>query len=372
MALTATQVERLADVLVYGREQRLVRDLRDALIKSIATRGRLTATELYHVERLADLNADELARILNRHSRHIDYEIRTEVWAILQDAQAADAARMALGYGIGLEAPVAAGISAVGRQAAQGIAAMVNRRNLAMVGEANTIFRRVVTQALTEHIHGAVPTERIIRDATSELSREVGMVRYASGVRNHVDVAIRRILYTEVPQANARMKTRLLDYYGHDLVVTSSHATARPSHYPWQGKVFSLHGRTPGYTTLADGTGYGTAEGLLGPNCRHTFDIYFPGDEVRRPELTEAENERLYEATQKQRDLERRIRQTKRDIRALEQAGVDTTDARLRLGSQQRQVRELVAREDLPRRSVRERAYGIGSQPRALSADPRV
>jgi len=78
-----------------------------------------------------------------------------------------------------------------------------------------------------------------------------------------------------------------------------------------------------------------------------------------------------YEATQKQRRHERRIRETKREIHALQIAGLDDTSARLRLGNQQRKLKAYTDKHGLPRLPHREKAYGIGSQPRALRKDPR-
>lgn len=78
-----------------------------------------------------------------------------------------------------------------------------------------------------------------------------------------------------------------------------------------------------------------------------------------------------YEATQKQRRHERRIRETKREVHALQLAGLDDTSARLRLGNQQRKLKAYTDKHGLPRLPHREKAYGIGSQPRALRKDPR-
>lgn len=78
-----------------------------------------------------------------------------------------------------------------------------------------------------------------------------------------------------------------------------------------------------------------------------------------------------YEATQKQRRHERRIRETKREVHALQLAGLDDTSARLRLGNQQRKLKAYTDKHGLPRLPHREKAYGIGPQPRALRKDPR-
>ena len=66
---------------------------------------------------------------------------------------------------------------------------------------------------------------------------------------------------------------RLLEH-GHDLVKVSSHAGSCEKCAPWQGKILSLTGRTPGYPTLEEAR----AEGLFHPNCRHAYSLYIDLD----------------------------------------------------------------------------------------------
>jgi hypothetical protein len=86
------------------------------------------------------------------------------------------------------------------------------------------------------------------------------------------------------------------------------------------------------------------------PNCRHTKWGIFLG---QAPLMTEEQLAQLdkdvvfngktytaYEATQKQRAMERDIRQSKRRIAALEAAGIDTTEAQAKLKAQNKAYRE--------------------------------
>lgn len=91
-----------------------------------------------------------------------------------------------------------------------------------------------------------------------------------------------------------------------DLIIVSDHMGTCPVCAPWQGKVLSISGQTPGYTTL----GEAKAAGLFHPNCVHTLTGYIPG-------LTETEvkwpyNPKQYEYEQQQRANERAIRKWKR------------------------------------------------------------
>lgn len=106
------------------------------------------------------------------------------------------------------------------------------------------------------------------------------------------------------------------------------------------GKVYSLRGQTKGYKTLVDGCGYGTATGLCGVNCRHTFFPYYRGSKkvYSNKELTKLKNEKVkyngemyteYQVSQIQRKFERSIRNSKKDIAGLEGAMTSTTNEEL-------------------------------------------
>ncbi|MCD8049580.1 MAG: phage minor capsid protein, partial [Clostridia bacterium] len=117
---------------------------------------------------------------------------------------------------------------------------------------------------------------------------------------------------------------------GCDLVEVTAHYGARPSHAEWQGQVYSLSGETQGYDKLSDATGYGTGDGLMGWNCRHSFAPFFEGSkrsytdeqlrEMKEHTVTyNGEKMTDYEASQLQRSMERDIRKTKRELTALDE-----------------------------------------------------
>lgn len=138
---------------------------------------------------------------------------------------------------------------------------------------------------------------------------------YASKHRNRADVALRRVLRTEANQTSARITDDWLDTLDIDLVETSAHMGARPEHFVWQGKVFSRSG-AKGYPDFVLSTGYGTVTGLCGANCRHSYGPYF--EEAGQTEwgvnVDDKENERIYDLNQKQRALERNVRDKKRKL----------------------------------------------------------
>lgn len=66
-------------------------------------------------------------------------------------------------------------------------------------------------------------------------------------------------------------KNRILEG-GNDLVKVSTHAGACEKCQPWEGKILSLTGETPGYPTLQEAK----EAGLFHPNCGHAYGLYLP------------------------------------------------------------------------------------------------
>jgi hypothetical protein len=128
------------------------------------------------------------------------------------------------------------------------------------------------------------------------------------------------------------------------------------------------------YPNFYEVTEYGTVTGLMSTNCRHFFDVYFPGI-TELPELPEKlsngmTNEQFYEATQKQRYLERQVRKTKGDVDMLQRAaarGANNSEtlavARLKLGRQQGLLNAYVEKNGLIRSPWRERAFATMARP---------
>lgn len=105
---------------------------------------------------------------------------------------------------------------------------------------------------------------------------------------------------------------------GYDLVVVSAHPDPAPMCAPYERQVLSLTGKTPagerelgGHTvTVKASMAAAEAAGLHHPNCGHTHTLYIPGTPVPEPE--ENPDHGRYNAKQRQRALERRVRAWKR------------------------------------------------------------
>ena len=115
--------------------------------------------------------------------------------------------------------------------------------------------------------------------------------------------------------------------FGNDLYIVSYHNGARPLCYDWQNKVISANNVSRDVADL-DGnvvhvyaqneTTYGEPAGLFGVNCKHYPTPFVPGVSVVRGQVQDkAENDKQYAESQKQRALERNLREQKRDLEAL-------------------------------------------------------
>jgi hypothetical protein len=211
---------------------------------------------------------------------------------------------------------------------------------------------------------GSQSLDQAVKRSVREMGKKGAFVNYVSKngtwTKTSLEVAVRRDVVTSVNQASAEMTKSRCEENELDLVEVTSHVGARPDHARWQGKVYSLNGKTKGYQTLEAATGYGTAEGLAGPNCRHSFYPYYPGlSKQNQDDVKLRENKEVYQATQKQRYLERNIRSAKREAAACN-AGNDPVGAQAatqRVRSYQEKMRQHIRATDLTRQYPREQIY---------------
>lgn len=215
-----------------------------------------------------------------------------------------------------------------------------------------------VNKAFLEVRTGKSTTPQAVKSACTELaSKGIQITHWESGHRDSVDVAVRRNIRTAMAQTSGKMTLASMENYQADLVEVSSHMGARPSHYVWQGQIYSLSG-TGGYENFYDATGYGTLLGLCGVNCRHRFFPYFPGTQPSFDKYDEEENKKAYDLSQEQRALEREIRKAKRKEAAAKGAGYDDKDAKAEVRAAQENMRKFIKEHpDMRRMYDREQIY---------------
>ena len=200
-----------------------------------------------------------------------------------------------------------------------------NLENLVMTTATTTQqeFLNAMNTAYMEISTGVKSYTQSILDAIDKLTAKGTMVEYPSGHRTSIENATRMNIVTGVNQTCGKLQMLRAEEMGWDLMEITAHAGARPSHAEWQGKIVSLSGQK-GYLSLQD-IGYGEITGFKGINCYHDWRPYYKGSTrtYSQKELEEMANKNVeyngeniskYDANQSQREMERKLRQDKKDI----------------------------------------------------------
>ena len=196
-------------------------------------------------------------------------------------------------------------------------------------GATNQAFIGICDDAYWKVRTGAQSYTAAMLEGIKELGQVQPIVRYPSGHKDTLEVAVLRCIRTGVAQSSGNMTIQQCKDMGWNHVLVSQHLGARVSdtdpiadHAGWQGKVYCIDGKDAQFDNLLDATGYPENPlGLCGYNCRHSFTPFLPGvsQNHNKPIDTEA-NRRAYELSQTQRAMERRIRAQKRKCTALHTA----------------------------------------------------
>lgn len=196
-------------------------------------------------------------------------------------------------------------------------------------GATNQAFIDICDAAYWKVRTGAQSYTAAMLEGIKKLGQVQPIVRYPSGHKDTLEVAVLRCIRTGVAQSSGNMTIQQCKDMGWNHVLVSQHLGARVSdtdpiadHAGWQGKVYCIDGKDAQFDNLLDATGYPENPlGLCGYNCRHSFTPFLPGvsQNHNKPIDTEA-NRRAYELSQTQRAMERRIRAQKRKCTALHTA----------------------------------------------------
>ena len=254
-------------------------------------------------------------------------------------------------------------------------------------------YQWALDSALLQMESGAISYDRAIASAVKQLAGSgLKTVNYESRHVDQVDVAARRAVMTGVNQINQKYREQSMDYLETDLVEVTAHSGARntgsgpANHASWQGKIYrwSQKPRTSKgkYPDFVDTCGYGRGEGIGGWNCRHSYWPFIEG--VMEPSRTakqlaeidpppfsyEGREYTAYEATQKQREIERTIRREKRLRDAYKAAGLteDERNAKSRLNELQRKYREFSKAAGLPEQRERMRVLYVDEKSEKAAA----
>lgn len=210
----------------------------------------------------------------------------------------------------------------------------------------------------------------LMRTITQMTNSGLRWIDYDSGWHNRVDVAARRAVMTGFRQIQGKINEQVAEQLHTDQYETTAHVGARPTHQPWQGRVWSMQ-------QLIDVCGLGDVAGLHGANCYHDYKAFPPGsvrtytdeqlDEMTRKENTPKEYNgkwyTTYEALQQQRKMETAMRATRQQIKLMQEGGASEQDIMLKKAKYQGQMQTYKAFSEkmgLPEQMKRVYQDGLG------------
>lgn len=193
-------------------------------------------------------------------------------------------------------------------------------------------FQKSLDEAILGVTTGAFSYDVALKKVIQDMTRSgLRTVEYASGRTYRVDSASRTALMTGFRQVIGHINEQLADDLGTDTYEVSYHIGARPTHQPWQGRVYP-------YKELQSVCGLGTVTGLCGANCYHWYEPFIPGISVRNytdeelDDMVARENEttpyygkeyNTYQALQYQRKMELTMRKYRQDIKLMKEGSLN-------------------------------------------------
>ena len=227
-----------------------------------------------------------------------------------------------------------------------------------MLSKADQIYTDTIYKAVAKQQLG-VSGRQAIAEACSEWSQQ-GLQAFtdSAGRQWTTEAYAQTVIRSNMTQAATATQFTRMEELGEDLVEISSHLGARPKCEPYQGKIYSLSGTSKNYPPLSS-TSYGEPDGLFGINCRHSMYVYFPGTEKTFHPQDEERNATAYANSQKQRALERSIREAKRnlDLMAKTKDEPSINKAKDILRNRELNMREFIDATGRKRRPDREEIY---------------
>lgn len=327
MALTPSYLQKCTDG-IEGEYQKLVTEILVDMAQRIAHAGSMTSTTEYLNAKLRELSLQQeyinraLAKVLNTSESEVEKLMNESAYKSTRDTivqlekHGYDTSGLSFGRQIEKSTNIAKNeLSNLTRTTGQlATAQMMN----------------LYDQAYLQVASGAYSYDQAVTNAIRKLAKEgLGEVTYPTGARRSVEAAVRVAVRTSVAQNALKCEEDMLNDMDINLVEVSSHLGARPSHAVWQGKIYWRNHPEGNYENFYEATGYGTATGLGGYNCRHQFYPFFgEGDEQTYYHIDETKNEQFYQMEQQQRAIERKMRKWDREEKVLKAGGQDTTEAR--------------------------------------------
>lgn len=234
-------------------------------------------------------------------------------------------------------------------------------------------YRSTMDQAVIDIKSGAFDYNTVIKRTVNQMAASgLRYIEYDSGHRDRIDVAARRAILTGFRQVQSQIMEQVAEQLGTDTFEVSYHVGARPTHQPWQGKVWTRQ-------ELISVCGLGEVTGLKGINCYHDYKPFPPRSartytDEQLQKMLDAENipreyngkqYTTYEALQQQRKMERTMRAQRQKIKLLEEGGADEQEiilAKAKYQGQMQTYKDFSEKMKLPEQKARIMQDGLNGR----------
>ena len=393
--LTPEEILKLSEPI-----EKVYSEIVDALLVNMAKHfnsGYSLSTQEWEIRKLAELGqlTDESIKIIAELTGQTPELVRAALEGAVTDALKDVEPELKKGVSVGKIAAPAAAEALASDSIIQALTAFeeqaINKLNLVnttMLNSTLAQYRKIITNTVNIEnqmqaaqqilntqtgrvVTGTASRQEALRKALEQIHKEGITGFYDKAGRSwspeaYVNMDIRTTVHNTAVQA---VKSRM-DDYGVKIFRVSRHNGARPLCYPYQGRYFSWDNSSGTFTdgegvrhrySPISSTSYGEPAGLFGINCGHEPIVMIPGVSIPRDrtEQDKTANDKTYGLSQKQRDLERKIRYAKQREAMFEAAGDEegAAKARAQIKRAQANMRAFINETGRTRRRDREQIY---------------
>lgn len=211
------------------------------------------------------------------------------------------------------------------------------------------VYSKYLDAACFDIVSGAFDYNSVLRRVVTQLTNSgLRQIDYASGYSSRVEVAARRAVMTGISQLTGKISEINAEKLGTEHFEVAWHSGARPTHAVWQGKVWTKE-------QLTTVCGLGSVTGILGANCYHEYYPFIPGISDRNwtddwleaqerkentPKEFRGKEYTVYEAKQRQRQMETAMRAQRQKVKLFQDNGADPDEVMLARAKYQGQLDE--------------------------------
>lgn len=267
-------------------------------------------------------------------------------------------------------------LAAMANQTFLDINNIVNETLISTNGSGNVYqaYKEIIDKTVGEVFMGVLTPEKALRQTIQQWIAQRGGVGYFIDKGGHkwsFESYVNTVINSTSMRMYNEMRTQAARDYDIHTFYMSHHAAAREMCAPIQGHVVydpRSGGKASDYSEYPNLSNYGlgTAGGTFGINCRHYLTPFIPGvnempsDKPVDPE-TAIKNGRKQA---QQRQLERNVRNAKRDLKVAEAFGDDKAimNAKLKIKRNQAALRQIVKDNDFLVRDYNREFFNVNNQ----------